>query len=123
LKGRVLKDPLPTPQWINEVWKDGIGNIDEEHNGVQSEFSEEYSYPYSKGVASRQEIQRWFVEQTRLGIPVDYTNEGIRGLNYNRATSFPAQVGQGSTWNKVLISQIGEVEAKEAAVFFFFFFF
>lgn len=30
----VLKDPLPTPQWKNEVWKDGIGNIDEMHNGI-----------------------------------------------------------------------------------------
>ena len=26
--GRVLKDSLPTPQWKNEIWKDGIANID-----------------------------------------------------------------------------------------------
>lgn len=59
-------------------------------------------------------IQRWFVEKTRLGIPVDFTNEGIRGLCHDRATYFPAQCGQGATWNKKLIARIGEVEAKEA---------
>src|SRR5258708_36957401 len=32
--GRVLKDELPTPGWKNEVWKDGIANIDEHLNGV-----------------------------------------------------------------------------------------
>lgn len=30
---RVLKDSLPTPEWKNEIWKDGIGNIDEHLNG------------------------------------------------------------------------------------------
>ncbi len=59
-------------------------------------------------------IQRWFVEKTRLGIPVDFTNEGIRGLCHDRATYFPAQCGQGATWNKKLIARIGEVESKEA---------
>ena len=26
---RVLKDELPTPDWKNRIWKDGIANIDE----------------------------------------------------------------------------------------------
>ncbi|MEO6135408.1 MAG: hypothetical protein ABIP35_09660, partial [Ginsengibacter sp.] len=30
---RVLKDSLPTPNWKNEIWKDGIANIDEHLNG------------------------------------------------------------------------------------------
>jgi len=30
---RVLKDELPTPDWKNEIWKDGIANIDEHLNG------------------------------------------------------------------------------------------
>ena len=111
--GRVLKDALPTEEWKNEIWKDGIGNIDEEHNGLGS-FRSEYSFPYSKSVESRWAVQRFFVEETRLGIPVDFTNEGIRGLCHDRATYFPAQCGQGATWNKELIARIGEVEAKEA---------
>ncbi|MDL2221356.1 glycoside hydrolase family 3 C-terminal domain-containing protein [Parabacteroides sp. OttesenSCG-928-N08] len=111
--GRVLKDPLPTPEWKNEIWKDGIGNIDEQHNGLGS-FRSTYSFPYSASVDARQAVQRFFVEETRLGIPVDFTNEGIRGLCHDRATYFPAQCGQGATWNKELIARIGEVEAREA---------
>lgn len=111
--GRVLKDALPQNNWKTEVWKDGIGNIDEEHNGLGA-FKSEYSFPYAKHVNAKHTIQRWFVEKTRLGIPVDFTNEGIRGLCHNRATYFPAQCGQGATWNKKLIARIGEVEAKEA---------
>lgn len=113
--GRVLKDALPQDNWKTEVWKDGIGNIDEEHNGLGA-FKSEYSFPYAKHVDAKHTIQRWFVEKTRLGIPVDFTNEGIRGLCHDRATYFPAQCGQGATWNKKLIARIGEVEAKEAVV-------
>ncbi|MFV0330771.1 MAG: glycoside hydrolase family 3 N-terminal domain-containing protein [Dysgonomonas sp.] len=111
--GRVLKDALPTVDWKNEIWKDGIGNIDEEHNGLGS-FKSEYAFPFSKHVNTINTIQRWFVEETRLGIPVDFTNEGIRGLCHYQATLFPAQSGQGATWNKDLISKIAEITAIEA---------
>ncbi|MDR3297077.1 MAG: glycoside hydrolase family 3 C-terminal domain-containing protein, partial [Prevotellaceae bacterium] len=112
--GRVLKDPLPTPAWKNEVWKDGVGNIDEEHNGISDKFKGEYLYPYSKHVQTIHAIQRWFVEETRLGIPVDFTNEGIRGLCHYKATLFPAQSGQGATWNKDLVARIARITAVEA---------
>lgn len=111
--GRVLKDAQPTEAWKTMIWKDGIGNIDEELNGLGS-FRSEYSFPYTKHVEAKHAVQRWFVEETRLGIPVDFTNEGIRGLCHDRATYFPAQCGQGATWNKQLIARIGEVTAKEA---------
>ena len=111
--GRVLKDSLPTEKWKDEIWKDGIANIDEQANGL-GRFGSSLSYPYVNSVENRQTIQRWFVEQTRLGIPVDFTNEGIRGLCHDRATMFPAQCGQGATWNKELISEIARVTVEEA---------
>ena len=111
--GRVLTDSLPTDVWTNEIWKDGIANIDEQANGLGT-YGSNISYPYEKSVLNRQTIQKWFVENTRLGIPVDFTNEGIRGLNHDRATMFPAQCGQGATWDKNLISEIARVTAEEA---------
>lgn len=111
--GRVLKDSLPTDGWHHEVWKDGIANIDEQANGLGS-FGSSLSFPYAHSIENRRTIQRWFVEQTRLGIPVDFTNEGIRGLNHDRATMFPAQCGQGATWDRQLISEIARVTAEEA---------
>lgn len=111
--GRVLKDSLPTAGWKNEIWKDGIANIDEQANGL-GKFGSSLSYPFAHSVDNRHTIQRWFVENTRLGIPVDFTNEGIRGLCHDRATMFPAQCGQGATWNKNLVREIARVTADEA---------
>ncbi|MDE5750519.1 MAG: glycoside hydrolase family 3 protein, partial [Duncaniella sp.] len=111
--GRVLGDSLPTEAWKDEIWKDGIANIDEQANGL-GRFGSSLSWPWEASVANRHTIQRWFVEQTRLGIPVDFTNEGIRGLNHDRATMFPAQCGQGATWDRALIREIARVTAEEA---------
>lgn len=107
----VMEDPLPQPDWDEELWHDGLANIDEQHNGVRGT---EYAFPYPRHVKAIHETQRWFVEETRLGIPVDFTNEGIRGLTHYQATSFPAQIGQASTWNVDLIREIGRVTGREA---------
>jgi beta-glucosidase len=114
---RVLKEEMPAASWKNEVWKDGIANIDEELNNLTSHTDAaptQYSYPYSKHAAAINTIQRWFVEQTRMGVPVDFTNEGIHGLNHDRATSLPAPIGIGSTWDKELVRQAGRVVGREA---------
>jgi beta-glucosidase len=108
---RVLKDELPTAEWKNEVWKDGIANIDEQLNGLK--FTQ-YSFPFSKHVEAINTIQHWFVEQTRLGIPVDFSNEGIHGLNHDRATPLPAPIAIGSTWNKALVRKAGVIAGREA---------
>ncbi len=109
-----LEDELPTPEWKNKLWKDGIANIDEHLNGVGPHGKSIYATDIAKHVWAMNEVQRFFVEQTRLGIPVDFTNEGLRGLNWSTATSFPSELGQGHTWDKELISEIGRIEADEA---------
>ena len=114
--GRVLKDPLPTPRWKSEVWKDGIANIDEQLNGVGKCLKTSYDllYPFANHAKAINRIQRWFVEETRLGIPVDFSNEGIHGLNHTKATPLPAPISIGSTWNRGLVRRAGEVVGREA---------
>lgn len=48
--GRVLIDSLPTENWKNEIWKDGIANIDEMLNGIggKSKLVEQMLYPFVK---------------------------------------------------------------------------
>lgn len=112
---RVLKDELPTPEWKKRVWKDGIANIDEHLNGWGEKGSASiYAKDIRKHVWAMNEVQRFFIEETRLGIPADFTDEGIRGIAYVTATSFPAQPGQGSTWDKNLVREIGRITAREA---------
>lgn len=115
---RVLKDQLPTPAWATSFWHDGIGNIDEQMNGVMGWHNElpqpKYDLPYSAHDRALNEIQRFFIEQTRLGIPADFTNEGIRGLLHSKATSFPAQLGVAAAFDRDLVRQLGEVVGSEA---------
>jgi len=110
--GAVLKDRQPTPAWKDSVWKDGIANIDEQLTGLRKDTL--FAFPYSAHAKAINEIQRWFIEQTRLGIPVDFTTEGIRGLNHMKATYFPAQLAQGSSFDKDLVFKIGDVTGREA---------
>jgi beta-glucosidase len=112
---RVLKDELPTPEWKKKIWKDGIANIDEHLNGWGAQGSKSiYATDIKKHVWAMNEVQRFFVEETRLGIPVDFTNEGIRGVAAYTATSFPAPPGVGSSWDRQLVREIGRVTGVEA---------
>jgi len=108
---KVLQDSLPTPEWKNRVWKDGIANIDEQLNGYRSDI---YSWPPSAHAKAINEIQKWFIEETRLGIPVDFTNEGIYGACFTGATLFPPQIGLGSAWDRNLVKSVGEITSRES---------
>lgn len=114
--GRVLQDSLPVAGWKQAIWKDGMANIDEMLNGVggRSRRVENLLYPFSNHARALNEVQRWFVEETRLGIPVDFSNEGIHGLNHTKATPLPAPIAVGSTWNRELVRQAGGIVGQEA---------
>jgi beta-glucosidase len=114
--GRVLKDELPTDAWSSKIWKDGIANIDEHLNSTTFRASTytKYSFPYSRHANAINDVQKWFVEKTRLGIPVDFTNEGIHGLANEKATALPAPIAIGSTWNKLLVNKAGHIVGREA---------
>lgn len=116
--GRVLKDDLPNESWEKELWKDGIGNIDEHLNGFVQwglpPSDNPYVWPASKHAWALNEVQRFFIEETRLGIPADFTNEGIRGVESYKATNFPTQLGLGTTWNRDLIEKVGNITGREA---------
>ncbi|MEO6949673.1 MAG: glycoside hydrolase family 3 N-terminal domain-containing protein, partial [Ginsengibacter sp.] len=115
---RVLKDSLPTPAWKNAIWKDGIANIDEHLNGFigwdKPTPDLDIIKDIKKHVWAMNTTQAFFIEDTRLGIPVDFTNEGIRGVEAYGTTDFPTQLALGNTWNKELIYKIGRITGLEA---------
>lgn len=116
--GRVLKDALPTDDWKTSIWVDGLANIDEHLNGVGKAYKQYYNniYPFSNHVDALNKVQKWFIENTRLGIPVEFSNEGIHGLNHTMATPLPAPIAIGSTWDRDLVRLAGRIAGKEAAL-------
>ncbi|MDD4158383.1 MAG: glycoside hydrolase family 3 N-terminal domain-containing protein [Proteiniphilum sp.] len=116
--GRVLEDALPTAEWKERLWEDGIGAIDEHLNGFRQwglpPSDNPYVWPASRHAWALNEVQRFFIEETRLGIPADFTNEGIRGVESYMATNFPTQLGLGHTWNKDLVEKVGYITGREA---------
>src|SRR6202165_1248148 len=110
---RVLQDELPTPDWKQQIWKDGIANIDEHLNDWGAGSKSIYANDIRKHVWAMNETQRFFVEETRLGIPVDFTNEGLRGLSFTNATSFPSELGMGNTWDPSLVREMGRITGQE----------
>lgn len=55
------------------------------------------------------QIQRYLVEQTRLGIPAIFHNEALNGLVAPQAINFPTAIGLSATWEPELVEQMADV--------------
>jgi len=55
------------------------------------------------------EIQRFAVEETRLGIPVVVHEESTAGYCARDATVFPQAIGLASTWDEELVAEVADV--------------
>jgi len=60
------------------------------------------------------DLQRWLVENTRLGIPALTHEEALHGLRAPKATHFPIPIALASTWDPALLERVMSVAAKEA---------
>ena len=58
-------------------------------------------------------VQRYAVENTRLGIPFLFSEEALHGLLTNNATSFPQQIGLAATFDPALGREMGHAIASE----------
>lgn len=71
----------------------------------------------AKGMAElTNAIQKFFVENSRLGIPVVFHEECLHGHAARGATNFPQPIGLGATFNPVLVEQLFTMTAYEARV-------
>ncbi len=61
-------------------------------------------------------IQKFFLENTRLGIPVIFHEECLHGHAAKHGTSFPQPIGLGATFNPELIERLFTMTAEEARV-------
>ena len=58
-------------------------------------------------------IQRYFVERTRLAIPIIPFDEAVHGLVRSGATVFPQAIALAATWDTSLVSRVATAIARE----------
>lgn len=69
---------------------------------------------YPLNVSTANAIQKYAVENTRLGIPVIMIEEGLHGYCVLGSTSFPVPLQIASMWDTSLVHQIGRVIGTES---------
>ena len=67
-----------------------------------------YSLP-----SAQNRIQKYFVEKTRLGIPVIFTGEALHGISGIRGSIFPVPLNFGATFDTDLVKEVGSAIARE----------
>lgn len=61
-------------------------------------------------------IQKYFVEQTRLGIPIIPFDEALHGLVRAGATAFPQAIALAATWDTTLVGRVAGAIATETKI-------
>ncbi len=61
-------------------------------------------------------IQKWQIEETRLGIPILFHEEGLHGFQGYQATSFPQSIALAATFDTDLVEEVYSVTAREIRV-------
>ena len=61
-------------------------------------------------------VQKWMIEETRLGIPTLFHEEGLHGFQGRYATAFPQAIALASTFDLDLVEQVYSITAREIRV-------
>lgn len=77
-------------------------------NSVQPTFGE-----ITSTIDERNYIQKYLLENTRLGIPALFVDEGLHGLMRPQSTVFPQVIGLASSWNPELVQEVYDVVGRE----------
>ena len=98
------------PAKAENVLKNGLGELARlNENAGQNSLG----YHPKQAAELYNKIQRFFIEKTRLGIPVMVHEESLHGQQTQDATNFPIPIGLASTWNENLMTEIYTSVAEE----------
>ena len=103
----------------NGIYKNGIFGLQiSAQSGGGGEAQQMLSYNTTENAFTLakkvNQLQRYFVKETRLGIPMLVFDEALHGLVRQGATAFPQSIGLAATFDTLIMAQIGKSIAKEA---------
>jgi beta-glucosidase len=91
---------------MNQMLKNGLGQITRPLGS--------HSVDSRQGVRALNRLQKFMIEETRLGIPVMSHEECLVGLMAKGGTLFPSALAYGATWNPDLVKKAAEIISNEA---------
>ena len=91
---------------LQQMLKSGLGQITRPLGS--------HSVDPKQGVRALNRLQKFLVEETRLGIPAMSHEECLVGLMARGGTLFPSALAFGATWNPELIKRVAQVIGDEA---------
>jgi beta-glucosidase len=92
-----------SPEKAREVLKYGIGQIARQRERKDPREAARFANA----------LQKWLVEQTRLGIPAIFHDEILHGLMAPKGTSFPTPISMASSWDPEMVSRVFTAAALE----------
>ena len=103
--GKLLTDGRFDIEKARELLKHGIGQI--------TRIAGWSGFPPKEAAQIANEIQRFLVEETRLGIPATVHEECLSGLMSRGATTFPQAINLASTFDPDLVKEMTAAIRKE----------
>ncbi len=95
------KEIFNDPVKMKEIFGNGCNSIHPSSLGLKDT------------VELRNKIQKYLIEETRLGIPALFVDEGQHGIMRPDSTVFPQAIGMACSWNPGLFEEIYSVIAYE----------
>jgi beta-glucosidase len=92
-----------SPEKARQILANGIGQIARQRERMGPR----------EGAIFANSVQKWLIENTRLGIPAILHDEILHGHMAQGSTSFPQPIALGSTWDPDFIARVFTVAALE----------
>ncbi|MEO6733837.1 MAG: glycoside hydrolase family 3 N-terminal domain-containing protein [Ferruginibacter sp.] len=101
------------PALARKMYPNGLGEMLRLSDGVLFFFKDKNPGSAETAVLAN-ETQKYFINQTRFGIPILFLEEALHGLMAKDGTMFPSSLGMASSWNEDLAKEVFEAIAQEA---------
>ncbi len=104
----IPKEQLPfggtfSPELAKKAMPNGMGQFARQRELLDPKMSAEYT----------NNVQKWVLENTRLGIPVMFHDEILHGSMLSGSTVFPTPLAMSSSWDTDLIYKVFTVGARQ----------
>lgn len=92
-----------SPERAREVLRSGLGQVSRPGEGKGPREEAEFTNA----------VQKFVMENTRLGIPIMFHEEGLHGHMAPKGTHFPQAIALAGTWNSELVTRVFTAVARE----------